>query len=47
MAFDCLGVILNGRANYFGWVPSQHGYELDENWENFFKSRIVGRFLKS
>jgi hypothetical protein len=33
MAFECLDVIVNGRANYFGYVPSQDYH--DENWENF------------
>jgi hypothetical protein len=37
MALDCLDVIVNGRADYFGWVPSLDGYdEWDEKcWLEF------------
>jgi hypothetical protein len=40
MAFGCLDVILNGRADYFGWVASQDGYEWGEDWENFFNKVV-------
>jgi hypothetical protein len=42
MACGCLDVIVNGRANYFGWVPFEDGYEVDEMWENFF-IKVVSR----
>jgi hypothetical protein len=43
MAFGCLDVIVNGRAGYFGWVPSRRGYEWDTNWENFVTDVVTWR----
>jgi hypothetical protein len=41
MAFECLDVIVNGRADYFGWVPSCPDYQVEEKWLNFVTDVVL------